>query len=207
MRATEKQIGILILAAGESKRLGEPKQLLNFEGETLIRRAVETAIDSGCFPVAVVLGANFEKIEPEIEDLNCLIFRSENWREGMSASIRTGIEQMREIAPEIAGIVIALGDQPLVTSADIKKLVEVFFQTGRPIVASVYKRTTGVPAVFSKDFFDDLANLTEDRGAKYLIAENISYVERISLENAIFDIDTIADYERAIKKSSEIKPS
>ena len=204
MRTIEKKIGIIILAAGESSRLGEPKQLLIFQGKTLIRRAVETAIESKCFPVAVILGANFEKIEKEIEDLNCLIFRNENWRGGMSSSIKTGLEQMREIAPEIDGVVITLCDQPFVKSSDIKRLVETFLQTNKPIIASVYKKTVGVPALFSTEIFEDLKNLSEDKGARHLIAENIPNVEMIALENAVFDIDTSEDYERAIEKSSEI---
>ena len=114
---------------------------------------VETAQKSNCFPVIVVLGANFEKIKNEIKDLDCEIVFNTDWQTGMSSSIKIGVKKMLEIAPEISAVIIALCDQPFIKSEHFNKLVEKFLETKKPIVAGFYNETIGVPALFAKEMF------------------------------------------------------
>ena len=91
-------IGIIVLAAGASRRMNEPKQLLLFEGKTLLRRAVETAVESIYQPIIVVLGANVEKMRLEIEDLPVELVFNQDWQRGLSSSIKIGLEMLLRIA-------------------------------------------------------------------------------------------------------------
>lgn len=198
MHATDNKTGIIILAAGASVRLGRPKQSLIFRGQSLIRRAAETALDSGCCPVIVVTGANCEAVEKEINDLPLEIIFNEHWREGMSSSLRAALEKLLEIEPQIRAVVLLVGDQPLVSGKTIRQLVEKQRETGKQIVASRYDETLGVPAIFSAELFDELLKLEGDKGARALIQKYAASgaVGTIAAPEAAFDVDTIEDYER-----------
>ncbi len=196
MRGTDEKIGIIVLAGGESKRLGQPKQLLKFEGKTLIRRAVETALSSKCSPVVLVLGANCSEIKDEIADLKCEIVFNENWQNGMSSSIKSGLSKMLEICPDVSAVIVSLADQPLIQSGHFNKFIETFSRTTKPVVASFYNETVGVPALFAKDIFFDLLELEGDKGAKAVLKNHPESVETFSLPEAEIDIDTEAEFEK-----------
>jgi len=193
----DKQIGIVILAAGESRRLGKPKQLLQFEGKTLLRHAVKVAIETN-YKIAVVLGANFEKTKAEIEDLEIEICFNENWQNGMSSSIKTGLKKILETMPNLCAVIIQLCDQPFVNSSILKRLAETYKRTNTPIVACEYAETVGVPALFSCVIFDELFALSADEGAKQIIKKYSASVEKISVPEAEIDIDTMKDYEKLL---------
>lgn len=195
----ENKIGIIILAAGSSSRLGQPKQLLQFEGKTLIGRAVESALKSNCSPVIAVLGANFQEVKNEIKEPECQIVLNPRWQTGISSSIKTGIKKMLEISPQIAAVIISLTDQPLINSSHFDKLRGTFFETKKPIIASVYHETIGVPALFANEMFPALLNLEGDHGAKQIIHNHPELVEKFLLSVAAFDIDTLEDLERLKK--------
>lgn len=196
MRETENKIATIILAAGKSSRLGQPKQLLNFKGQTLIRRAVETAIQSDTSKVFVVLGFEFEKIKAEIEDLKCAINFNEYWKDGMSSSIKTGLEKLLESSPEISAVIISLCDQPLIKSSHLNLLSEKFRRTKKPVVSAFYKNKFGVPALFAQEKFSELLTLEGDQGARKILNKNFEITEKIEMPEAAFDIDTIQDYEK-----------
>lgn len=197
MDAMNKQVGVIVLAAGGSARMnGEPKQLLEFQGKTLLRNSVETALESICQPVVVVLGANFEKIKAEIEDLPVEICFNANWQTGLSSSIKCGLEKLLEINPQISAVVFTLCDQPLVTAEMLSKIVKRFHETGKPIVAAEYGKTTGVPALFTKELFGELRKIENDKGAKSVIKNYPESVEKILLPEAAFDVDTVENYEK-----------
>jgi molybdenum cofactor cytidylyltransferase len=122
MDEANKNVGIIVLAAGASSRMKQPKQLLEFEGKTLLRRAALTAIESVCNPVIVVLGANFEDTKKEIEDLPVEICFNENWQTGLSSSIKKGLEKLSETNSEISAAVLMLCDQPLIEVTAINKI-------------------------------------------------------------------------------------
>jgi len=190
------KIGAIILAAGASSRLGEPKQLLKFKGKTLLRRAVETAIVSNCHPVVVVLGANAEKVKDQISDLSVETIVCENWADGIGASIKSGMTKMLEIAPNSAAILILLCDQPFVTTETIARLTTTFQAAKKPVAACEYQNTSGVPALFAREMFDELLKLSGDTGAKSLFRKHADKLAKISAPEAAFDVDTRQDYEK-----------
>ena len=194
MNETNKQIGIIVLAAGASRRMKEPKLLLEFKGKTLLRRAVETAIESVCKPVVVVLGANFEKTKAEIEDLPVEICFNENWQSGLSSSIKTGIENPQTIEADISAVIITLADQPFITANHINNFAEKFYESKKLIVAAEYDGTIGVPALFAKEIFDDFYELSGDKGAKLVLEKRRETLETIELPEAALDIDTPPDF-------------
>lgn len=198
------KIGGLLLAAGGSSRFGSPKQLLKFEGTTLLRRAAEAIIGSQCEPVVVVLGAHAKQLRTEIADLRACIYLNADWRSGMSSSIRSGLGHLLTIEPDLAAVLITLCDQPLITSDMLKLFVEKFCRTQPAIVAAAYDGILGIPALFSQGLFAELSNLEGDKGARDLI-RSAKNVQRIDVPDAAFDIDEPEDVERIYRDSSVLR--
>ncbi len=194
MDETNKQIGIIVLAAGVSSRMKEPKQLLEFEGKTLLRRAALAAFESICNPTVIVLGANFEKLKTEIEDLPVEICYNTIWQSGLSSSIKTGIKNLLEIEPDVSAVMMMLADQPFVTAEHINNFAEKFYQSKSAIIAAAYSGKIGVPALFAREIFDDLIELSGDQGAKPILEKRRENLETIRLPEAAFDIDTPQDF-------------
>jgi molybdenum cofactor cytidylyltransferase len=191
-------IGIIVLAAGGSSRLGRPKQLLEYQGKTLIRRSVEAALQANLGPVIVVLGANANVLTNHVNDLTVSSVNNEQWETGSSSSIRAGLRQALEIQPGMSAAVFTLCDQPLVTSNDLISLGERFRSNNAPIVASAYGDSFGVPALFSRELFGELMKLPGDAGAKSIIKAHIDTASLIELPSAAVDIDSFNDYEKLI---------
>jgi len=173
----KSDIPILILAAGSSFRLGSPKQLLELNGKTLLQKAIATALEVSDF-VGVILGANQEKIQPTIQHFPIQIIFNKNWSEGMSASIRAGINFLQKNKQDSKASIIMLCDQPYVDSFLLKKIIADFEESENSIVACQYDNRPAVPALFEVSFFEKLKNLKGDQGAKQI------------------DIDTKEDYNR-----------
>jgi len=182
-------IGAIVLAAGGSSRLGTPKQLLTFRGETLVRRAAKATLESVCDRVVVVVGNHAQRMRQEIGDLPVFVVENKNWQSGISSSIRAGLE---EISSQ-DGVVITLCDQPFVTAAILNELIITHRETGRAIVASTYGTTRGVPAFFAPELFDELASLTKDEGARRIIASHPEKVATVEFPQGAVDIDTRQD--------------
>lgn len=196
MTENNQNIGIIILAAGASVRFGQPKQLLQFDDESLIRRAAKSALESNCDPVIVVLGANVDLIKNDVENLECEIVFNKNWHTGMSSTVEKGLKTLLEISPVSPAVIIALSDQPFVQSEHFDRLIDKFFETKKPIIASLYEETIGVPALFAREVFPALMNLDGDKGAQEIIKNNPAAVETILLPEAAIDIDTRSDLEK-----------
>jgi molybdenum cofactor cytidylyltransferase len=148
-------------------------------------------LNSACDPVVVVLGAEVERSTNEIEDLPVRTVLNENWQTGMSSSIRGGLEYLLEIQPDLSAVVITLCDQPNITSSHIDQLTEKFRETGNEIVAAAYGNTVGVPALFTKRFFNELLGLEGDKGARNLIKANANVLSTVPIPEALSDIDTV----------------
>ena len=189
-------VGLIILAAGASTRMGTPKQLLAYRGCSFIRHMVEVAIASVCQPIAVVLGANAERIKPEISQLPVQIVENQQWAEGMSSSIRVGLEALLGVNQNLDAVAIALCDQPFVSSQTINQLIEAYHLTGKPIIASEYAGTLGVPVLFSHTLFSELIALKSNEGAKQIIKKHIHEVFSVPFPDGAIDIDTPNDYEK-----------
>jgi molybdenum cofactor cytidylyltransferase len=186
--------GIIILAAGPSSRLGTPKQNLVYQGQTLLQRAVKTALKSACKPVAVVLGANCESIRTTIKDSRVRIIYNQDWAEGMASSIRSGIKIIGQLQPEITSVILMLCDQPFVDAGLLNELVEKKSKAG--IVAASYNETFGPPALFDMLYFDDLLSLKGSEGAKKVIQKYPDKVIAIPFPQGSIDIDTMEDFEK-----------
>jgi len=189
-------VAIVVLAAGGSTRMGQPKQLLEHRGMSLIRHAATVALASSCRPVCVVLGDQAERLEQEISDLPVVVVRNDAWDTGMASSIRAGVQAVLEANPRADAVVVMLCDQPLVTAALLDALVEEWRTTGRSLVASDYGAEQGVPALFAHAWFGDLVRLTGDVGARTILRAHAGEVGLVPFPDAAIDVDSPADYER-----------
>ncbi|CDM66711.1 nucleotidyltransferase family protein [Pyrinomonas methylaliphatogenes] len=188
------KIGIIILAAGRASRMGnEPKQLLKLRGKTLLRRAVEAALRTELRTI-VVLGAQHEACQREIEDLPIKIAINEDWPTGISSSLKKGISVSME--EELDGAIIMLCDQPRVTSETLLRLRDAFIGSKKPIAACSYGSAIGAPALFGRETFVEFATLQGDEGAKKLIAKDLTRATIVNAPEAAFDIDTYQDFQR-----------
>jgi molybdenum cofactor cytidylyltransferase len=185
-------IGAVVLAAGGSSRLGQAKQFLTFRGETLIGRVVRAAAEAGCDPIVVVVGENGDTIRQEVATRATVVENAE-WQCGLGTSIRRGL---REIAGSVDAVVLLTCDQALVDGNVIAQLIAAQQLTGKPIIASSYANTLGVPALFERSYFKALLALPDDSGAKKLIGEQADNVASIAFEDGAVDIDTPEDFER-----------
>ena len=201
--ANHKKIGIIILAAGNSSRLGTPKQLLAYNGKTLLQHSLQAAFDSVARPVIVVLGADSNRIKKQTDFKASHIIVNDNWQEGMASSIRGGINALLELDRHTEGAVLMLCDQPYVTSALINELVAAHQNTGKSIVACSYSGTIGVPAFFHTSIFSRLLQLKNDTGAKGIIQQNMPDTEVIAFAKGDVDIDTDAEYQELSKRSNQ----
>ena len=198
----QASIGAVILAAGTSQRMGSPKQLLTFNGNSLLRRAVQTALATQCQPVIVVLGAHAERLQTEISDLPVTVVENCLWAEGMGSSIRTGIAALRECSKQAAGVVLMLCDQPFVTAQTIDRLISVYEQSQPIAVASEYGGSLGAPALFSRELFAELSALNSAEGARQILKRHREEVLGLAVPEAIWDVDTPADYERLVQTTN-----
>jgi molybdenum cofactor cytidylyltransferase len=196
MSPHSKRIGAVILAAGGSSRLGQPKQLLPFRGKTLVRIVVDAACEAGCSPIVAVIGSDAEKIGPDLADTSIIKVRNTNWQRGIGGSIRIGVEGMIAHAPDVEAILLLVSDQPAVNARTIKGLVAMHEATRRDIAASRYAGTLGVPALFDRSFFEELLSLDDESGAKSIILQNRERVAQFAFPEGVIDIDTWEDWEK-----------
>jgi CTP:molybdopterin cytidylyltransferase MocA len=180
-------IAAVVLAAGASTRLGEPKQLVVLGGETLLERAVRVAREAGCSPVVVVLGAEHVRVLENSVLGDVVTVINDKWQEGMASSIRLGVRSLGFAAKDAEGVLLMACDQPAVTAKHLSHLT-----LRAEVKASRYAGKNGVPAFFPKKYFGKLMELKGDAGARELLAE-ARYDE---LENGELDVDTVEDLKR-----------
>ncbi len=188
--------GIIILAAGSSSRLGTPKQNLVFQGQTLLKRAIQNALNSACESVIVVLGANAEAVQTTLADQPVPVIYNPDWQEGMASSIRIGITELKKMAPNTTSAILMLCDQPFADAAIINQLIQKKSSNPKGIIASAYDGTIGSPALFHQSFFHELLQLTGNEGAKKLLLKYADDVITVPFLLGAIDIDTVGDYER-----------
>jgi molybdenum cofactor cytidylyltransferase len=189
-------VAAVVLAAGGSIRFGKPKQLAIFQGEPLVRRIVTAAKDAGCAPVVVVVGASAGQITPVLAGLPVSIIEHPNWSNGLGSSIAVGVMHATRITPDLDAAILLACDQPFVNAATLRRLVQLHLENGKPIVASAYAETLGIPALFDRSCFGDLLQLRGDTGAKGVILARRHDVAPFNFPAAAIDIDTAPDYEK-----------
>ena len=194
-------IGAILLAAGESSRMGQRKQLLNFQGRTLLRRAAETAVEAGCNPVIVVLGCEAKRMQPQLAKLPVISSINANWKQGIGSSIKHGAAHLLEISPTLDAMLILLSDQPFVNADALRQLLDAFTRSGKPACVSDYAGTIGPPVIVGRPFFPRLSGLADSQGAKAIWSECLGEVAVHPCDEAAFDLDTPADYARAMSQT------
>src|SRR5205085_9074225 len=152
----DHKIAALILAAGESSRLGRPKRTLIFHEKTLLRQTVDAARDANCAPIIVVAGSEKDEVEHELIAANVTIVQNKHWTRGIGSSIRAGIRHLIDVDSNADAALLLVCDQPFVNSAVIKRLSALHERTNKPIVASSYANTLGVPALFDRSCYQEL---------------------------------------------------
>lgn len=191
----DTKIGVVILAAGSSSRLGYAKQLVEFRGKPLLQHTIDIS-DSLAFETKVlVLGARFDEIQDKIDSKNFEIVMNENWEEGMSSSIRKGLLSSLEIEGNLNHLLILLSDQPFVNKDRIEELINLQEESKSPATFSEYAGEIGVPAIFSAEVFPYLRELKGDMGARKLIINNKFDFQALKFEKGNFDVDTKEDVE------------
>lgn len=200
MEKADNTTGIILLAAGASTRMGQAKQLLRIAGESLIQRAVKTALGTTFRPVVVVLGANREQVEPELLDLEVLKVFNPDWPTGMGSSIATGLAFLLQEQPFIQQVLILVGDQPLLQADTLTALVELQGQTLAPLVVSRYTDTVGVPALFTQALFVELTALHGAQGAKALIQKYRDQAAVLDFPEGALDLDTPEEWATFLTK-------
>ena len=195
-KASQTNIGVILLAAGGSSRLGRPKQSLLFDGKTFLQHSIQVATASNAQQIIVVLGAQADSIKKEIEDLNVHIVKNSDWEEGMASSIRCGIKAFAETTSDAEGVILMVCDQPFVTASLLNELINAHKTTGKSIVACSYENTFGPPAFFHRSLFGELLQLKGDIGARGIVRQHTEEVEVIPFPKGIYDVDTETDYEK-----------
>lgn len=181
----------VLLAAGASRRLGRPKQLLVWQGESLVRRAARAALEAGVDELVVVTGAERDAVVAALAGLDVHLVWNERWAEGIGSSIAAGVR-----AASGGAVLLLLADQPGVDAALLSELIA-GMQAGHARVACAYRGVLGVPALFSDpDDLLALRGLSGERGARDLLRHASKEVLAVPAEQAAHDIDDEADWSR-----------
>lgn len=188
-------VGIVLLAAGSSERLGSPKQLVQHEGKSLLRRAADTALASCCSPVVVVLGACSEACAAELDGLELKLAHNPDWQSGMGSSVKTGLETLLA-ADELDAVLFMVCDQLLISPRVLDSLVHTFEAGAQAVVASDYGGEVGVPALFARSLFSELFALSGAEGARKVIQRHRNEAAVVPFPGGTVDIDTPEDLKR-----------
>ena len=192
---------IVILAAGNSTRFGSIKQLLHFNGKTLLQHAIDEAATAEIQQILVITGANANEVSASIVNNKIEIIFNDDWQEGMASGIVAGITRLTSLYNDVDKIIIAVCDQPFITSALFEQLYQMQRIIGKGIVACAYADTLGTPVLFTKKYFDQLLSLQGDEGAKKLLKAYSYDVAKVDFPKGYIDIDTEVDYQQLLKET------
>ena len=187
----------IILAAGASKRFGQPKQLLDWRGEPFVRAVAKTALEAGLFPVIVVIGSNADQVEAALQDLPVKTVLNGDWQSGQASSIRTGVQAL---PPETGSVIFLLADQPQIHADVIRALVAHHATEFYPIVAPlVLNERRANPVLFDRVTFPDLLKLKGDVGGRAIFDKHrIEYLPWHD-DRLLLDVDRPEDYQRLVE--------
>ena len=190
-KAQGPRIGALLLAAGQSRRMGGPNKLLaEVDGTPMVARVAQRLLASRARPIIAVLGNQAEAVDAAIGKLPVERIRNPEFAEGLSTSLKCGIAALPS---DLDGALVCLGDMPLLTGRHLDRLIAAFNPLeGRAIVVPVRRGKRGNPVLWSKRFFPEMTELAGDVGAKHLIGEHAELVAEVEMDDdaVLVDIDT-----------------
>lgn len=187
--------GAIVLAAGSSSRMGRSKQMLEINGEPLLIRTIRRVLEAGITPLCVVLGSEEKAHRRILEGLPVQVVHNRSWESGMGSSIKAGLLHLMSSHPSLEATLILVCDQPLLKPENIRNLLSTYEAHNKPIIASRYSGMPGVPALFTRAYFDQLAALPDDQGARKIILQNPDDVTEVDFPGGEVDLDTPGDYE------------
>jgi len=193
------KIAAIILAAGSSSRMGRSKQMLDIHGERLLIKTIQAVLDAGITNVVVVLGSDEAAHRKLIEHLPVNSVGNADWKSGMGSSIKRGLAYLAANHPAMEGAILSVCDQPLLSKEIIGNLIRRYKETQKPVVASAYSGAPGVPVLFHKSYFEKLAELPDDQGAKRIILQSRSDVSVVPFPGGEIDLDTMGDYDAFVR--------
>ena len=196
-------LSVILLAAGKSKRLGTPKQLLPFRESTVLEETIKNLTASSLDELIVVSGYQAEEIAGKIKDKQIKVAVNPDFQTGIGSSIRCGLTKVSEKADSV---MIVLGDQPLIDKDIINPLVREFTMTERGILVPYYRGVKGHPVIFDRKYLNELFGLPSNIGGRKVIKEHPDDVLNVEVdsENVIVDIDTLDDYKISLEKRRKL---
>ncbi len=192
-------VGVVVLAAGSSSRLGQPKQLIKYKNKPLLQNIIDHSQVLSFTSKVLILGANAEEIKKNINAGEFKVFINDQWEDGIASSIRKGVRCLLESTPDLEHILFLLSDQPFITSKLLEELLDMHKKQGKTITGCSYNNTVGVPAIFRAQLFQELCHLKGDRGARTLIRKYPDRVAAVPFDLGSVDIDEPEDYSRLLK--------
>lgn len=191
-------IGIL-LAAGQSTRMGQAKQLLDINGEPLITYTAKKLLAvTGNFRLITVLGAQATQIQSALHPINTDIVVNKDYKKGMGTSLIAALQYIKDQQLQPTAILLSVCDQPYLTTALLQDILKKHRESPTNIIASRYHENFGVPALIPSHFFSELFTLKADRGAKKIMLQYASELSFIDFPKGNIDLDTPTDYKKFI---------
>lgn len=184
----------ILLAAGSSTRMGEAKMLLQYNNKTFLQHGIDEIKNSRADKLVVVTGCYHQQLIKILSAQQIESVYNENWETGMGSSIQAGVAYIFQHYPSAHSIIITVCDQPYISAALFNELIAAKNATGKSIIASAYKSTTGTPVLFDKKYFDQLLQLRGPSGAKQITLQFANDVAAIPFANGAIDVDTPDDY-------------
>lgn len=203
---TAVSIATILLAAGDASRYGGPKLLLKIDGVPMVRRAALAAVEAGT-RVVVVTGAHRVEVEACLRGLDLVCTFNGSWREGMGGTIAHGVGHVRRAMPAASACLVMLADQPSITAADFERFVAAVDAAPQRILAARYGDIVGAPCLFPSRYFEELAGLSGDGGARVVIRRHADCIDEMPVPHAALDIDTPDDYLRYVRASAAGSPN
>jgi molybdenum cofactor cytidylyltransferase len=188
--------GIIILAAGNSSRLGRPKQLLPYRGKTLLMHVVTESMAASLRPVVVVTGAYHEEVQDALPVRQVFVVHNPQWESGMASGIVAGLAKALTVQADLQAVIIAVCDQPHISAELLLSLMKKRVLSANGLIASEYAGTRGTPVLFDRVYFEELVGLSGNAGAKQLLKLHPDDVATVSFPKGYIDIDTEEDLHR-----------
>lgn len=189
------KIAVVVLAAGNAKRLGQSKQLLPWGNSTLLEKVVKNVLAVDAHKFFVVLGAYSNEIIEKINLSEATVLINDNWQQGLGSSIAAAITEIDNKYPEVNAVLLVLADQPFISSIHLDAMIKLHLREKESIIITRNEDYMGVPVLFPRKFFSELMLLSNDEGAKQIINRNKNWIKEVVSQDDTADIDTFESYE------------